>query len=139
MIIIEIPRDDICINVDDYANIPAGMGGIYRFYGDSDNILYVGKTNDLKRRIKDHIESLTNTINLSHGFYTVKCFYVDCPVERDIYETWLINKLKPPLNSQKTYTYKTDRYSDKYKTDSMIKEKEEILRSIAEKMKNRKY
>ena len=36
-------------------------GGIYRLYDDSDQVIYVGKSLDLKRRLKQHLGKDTNT------------------------------------------------------------------------------
>jgi DNA polymerase III subunit epsilon len=45
------------INLDD-DNID---GGIYRLYDDSGEVIYVGKSNNLKRRLRQHLGKDTNT------------------------------------------------------------------------------
>lgn len=145
MIQITIPPDDICVlaKQPDITAIPKDMPGIYRFYDKNGQVVYIGKTACLYHRVQQHISgTAVNTIDINHNFYIVKCFYVACPAERDIYETYLINTLKPILNTDKVFTYKSQRFNPIYRKQQFLREedrsKEEIWQSICNKMRNRK-
>ena len=108
-------------------------GGIYMFYNeDQGELLYIGKASNLRQRVKMHLRDTSmgpnrfgGTGDVKHNFRWIETFCVDCPMERDIYETYLINTLKPFLNVGKVYSYKTSRYIDKYKSEEYLKFQEE--------------
>jgi hypothetical protein len=98
-----------CIaDLNDYEDI----GGIYRIYSETGKILYVGKAKCFKSRVGAHLRGTTNTSNVSHLFHYAEIFELKNEVDRDIYETYLINKLKPKYNVSKVY------YSRKESTGS---------------------
>lgn len=142
---ITIPRQKLYY-IDGINALPI-RGGIYMFYDESDkNLLYVGKAKNLRQRIKMHLRDASmgpnrfgGTGDVKHNFKWIRTFCVDCPMERDIYETYLINTLKPPLNVGKVYLYETSRMLDRYKTKEHIeteKQKDkEIQRKIDEAYK----
>ncbi|MDP4084689.1 MAG: nucleotide excision repair endonuclease [Bacillota bacterium] len=101
MIEIEIPRF-LEVKLDE-VNLISNSGGIYLFFGQSGDILYIGKAQKLKTRIKAHLGGLSNTNSYYNEFYLIKYFLVNSPLERDIYETFLINKLQPIYNKSKIY------------------------------------
>lgn len=79
------------------------MGFIYRFLDDKGNVLYIGKTENLKKRISNHF---------TNGHLCEDCYF-SCDkieylislsnVENDIQEIQLINKYKPKYNKQYNY------------------------------------
>ena len=77
-----------------------------------------------------HLSSDKSTSDIKHNFSYIKCFYCDCPVERDIYETYLINLLKPALNVNKVYTYKTDRWDEKYMSAEALRKQKQLQKRI---------
>lgn len=111
---IEVPKCDVeYLEVGEYLSIPK-RPGLYYFYNAQHEIMYVGKASGLKQRISQHIKGCEGTADLKHNFTYVSFVYVDCPVEREIYETFQINKLKPPLNWDKVFTYQSEKFSPKY-------------------------
>lgn len=121
---ITIPHKEI-MHIDTIDEMPTN-GGIYLFYNEScDELLYIGKSGNMKQRIRMHLSSDKNTVGIRHNFKWVEYFYVDCPMERDIYETYLINTLEPSLNVNKVFTYNTSRWDGEYKSEEQIR-KEEI-------------
>ncbi len=69
---------------------------VYKFYNEKDNLLYVGKTTNLKNRINSH--SLDK-----YWWKEVKyILYAHCnsATDMDIYEIYYINKLHPKYNKQ---------------------------------------
>lgn len=73
---------------------------IYRFLDQSNNITYIGKTNDIERRIdKEHFSK--------NGHLSYECYYetnkveyaaLNSEIEATIYELYLINIHKPRYN-----------------------------------------
>ncbi|MBP1565974.1 MAG: GIY-YIG nuclease family protein [Oscillospiraceae bacterium] len=75
---------------------------LYRFLNEQDNVLYIGRTNDIRRRIiKEHF---TKNTHLSKECYaeTIKVEYSEFNNESEevAYEAILINKIKPKYNVQ---------------------------------------
>ena|SRR5690606_23044798 len=103
MIIVDVPVMDVKRDLSVFKDL-AEKGGVYAFYKD-ETPLYVGKCKNLKTRIYEHVIGMTNTSSFFGSFEYVKFFYEDCPMNRDIYETYLINTLKPLFNKNKTFTY----------------------------------
>jgi len=140
MIKIEIPRTERFYR--DQADLLLAKGGVYFFHNnDFNELLYIGKTCNVKQRVKIHLtdtrffvnqrgEKHGSTSDIQHNFKWIEVFYVDCPVERDIYETYLINTLRPSLNVNKVYLYKSSRQMDRYKTEKQI---------LYEKLKQEKF
>ncbi len=142
MIKIDIPKDDIWIPIEKFYYIPPDVGGIYRIYDKSDKLLYIGKSKKIQYRIRQHLRGLNSgTEDVKHHFFIVKCFYVECPMEIDIYETYLINTLKPPLNIDKVYTYESSRNDPEYlnyKPSREEKLQEKLAwQRLCEKIRNR--
>lgn len=69
------------------------MNYIYKYVYENE-IVYIGKTNDLKRRISEHHREE------KFGNKTFDIYYFLCKSQRqaDLYEYMLINKYKPALN-----------------------------------------
>lgn len=83
------------------------FSGVYVMYSKSDEVLYVGKSADLSRRLISH--------RRESPFYIDVCRIVlyKCGDGRnmDILETLLIDELKPTYNKSKTY-YRSREYSE---------------------------
>ncbi len=69
------------------------MNCVYK-YVNNNVILYIGKTNNLKRRIAEHAKE-QNFQNINYQIYYFKCAN---SVEMDAYEYFLINKYHPKYN-----------------------------------------
>lgn len=100
---ITLPEFDVNVTVAQIETIPQSAG-IYFFYDENDDLLYIGKTVNLRSRIIAHISS-----GEKEGLHRIKAFFVDCPMERDIYETYFINTLQPKLNTAKVWLYDSQR------------------------------
>lgn len=84
---------------------------IYKLLDKNHNLLYIGTTNNVKVRVRNHF---SNYINYSaQGLWRDQIAYfkyaeVNC-IEADIYEPYLINKLEPEYNdTYNHYDKKTD-------------------------------
>lgn len=122
MIKIEIPKPDIVITKNkqvgekveaplssvygftDYNKIPRDKGGMILFYNANDELLFVGKARKLRPRVKRHFEDTVSPIkNYRHDVYKIAVFVVDSPMEREIYETYIINTLEAKYNIEKVF------------------------------------
>jgi excinuclease UvrABC nuclease subunit len=88
----------------DFHLIPRDKGGIFMFYNINDELLFVGKARKLRQRIKKHFEDQVSPIkNHRDEVYRVDVCIVDDPMEREIYETYIINTLKSKYNIDKVF------------------------------------
>jgi predicted GIY-YIG superfamily endonuclease len=113
MIKIDIP-EFIIINPDTLKSIPYDVGGVYCIYNNENELLYVGKAKELKQRLQSHFsgESVdSNTSRINHLFKYANIFFEECPLNREIYETYIINTFKPLYNKQKCILYKSKFYN----------------------------
>jgi excinuclease UvrABC nuclease subunit len=81
---------------DDLEQIESLKGGIYLLYDQDYKLLYVGQSDDLKTRIPQSMSEISGS-----KFFAV-CYIAD-PYQREIYETSMINDLKPTENKQKAF------------------------------------
>lgn len=111
MINITIPTPDVTIykqmnpqlshiyGFTDFHLISREVGGIFMFYNDRDELLFVGKARKLRPRIKKHFEDTVSPIKLHRDEVTrIEVCIVEDPVHREIYETYIINELKAKYN-----------------------------------------
>jgi len=70
---------------------------IYIYYGDNDEKLYIGKSNNFLQRQKEH---LTRGEEYMFYFNYIEKYKFNSELYRDIYELYLINKDKPLYNTQ---------------------------------------
>lgn len=130
---IEIPQMIFSFKKDELHNIP-NRSGIYIIFGCNDDVLYVGKAKELRGRVKGHFAGTTSLKDVAHNFDEVSGFFCDDETERDIYETYIINILKPKLNVEKTYTYKTSRFDDVFLSEKAKQRSMEKQKRIDESM-----
>jgi excinuclease UvrABC nuclease subunit len=122
MIKIEIPNPDIVITkklqlgekvesvissvygFTDYHRIPRDKGGMILFFNKEDDLLFVGKARKLRPRVKKHFEDTVSPIkNHRDEVYKIAVFTVEDPMERDIYETYILNTLQAKYNIDKVF------------------------------------
>ncbi len=88
----------------DYHKIPRDKAGIFMFYDVSDNLLFVGKARKLRMRIRKHFEDNVSDIkNHRDDVHKIVVCVVDNPMEREIYETYIINMLQSKYNTEKAF------------------------------------
>lgn len=116
MIKIEIPKPNVTITKQppselsniygftDFHLIPRDKGGIFMFYNKNNELLFVGKARKLRPRIKKHFEDTVSPIKLHRNeVYKIDICLVEEPVDREIYETFIINKLHAKYNTDKVF------------------------------------
>ncbi|BCG57197.1 MULTISPECIES: nucleotide excision repair endonuclease [Paenibacillus] len=88
----------------DFHLITREKGGIFMFYNDRDELLFVGKARKLRPRIKKHFEDNVSPIkDHRNEVAKIEVCVVEDPVEREIYETYIINTFKAKYNVEKVY------------------------------------
>ncbi|UHA60661.1 GIY-YIG nuclease family protein [Metabacillus litoralis] len=93
----------------DYINIPRRINGeqvagIYMFFNEAEELLYCGQTDSLRSRVREHFYSDSSAIkNYRDEVYQIKIIYVKDDFEREIYETFIINKLESKYNIAKNF------------------------------------
>jgi excinuclease UvrABC nuclease subunit len=119
---IEIPKPDVVITKSntlgeesegdlsnvygftDYRNIPRDKGGIFMFYNINEQLLYVGKARKLRQRIKKNFEdSLSPIRKYRDEVHKIAVCEIENPMEREIYETYIINTLEAKYNIDKVF------------------------------------
>nr|WP_246628166.1 nucleotide excision repair endonuclease [Paenibacillus oenotherae] len=86
----------------DFHLIPRDKGGFFMFYNDKRELLFVGKARKLRPRIKKHFEDTVSVIkNHRNEVSTIEVYVNEDPVDREIYETYIINKLRAKYNVDK--------------------------------------
>jgi excinuclease UvrABC nuclease subunit len=88
----------------DYELIPRNVPGIYMFYNQKDDLLYCGKTNSLRQRIRTHFCDTKSAIRFHRDevFKISVCFVKD-PFEREIYETYINHFYRAKYNADKVF------------------------------------
>jgi len=104
--------------------------GIYLFLNDNYDLMYIGKSINIKSRIYSHLIGTDNTQEVKHNFKMFRYAEVKDPVDREIYETYYINLWKPKLNRSKTLTYRTSFFDKKY--NIMAEEREKAQKELDE-------
>ncbi len=122
MIKIEIPAADISIKQRkqviegdeavipeiygfiDFHLIPRDKGGIILFYNENDELIFVGKARKLRPRVKKHFEDNVSPIKEHRNeVKKIDILLVEDAMEREIYETYMINKLHAKYNVNKVF------------------------------------
>ena len=91
------------------------MAFVYKFIDYNDNVIYIGKTGNLHRRMRDHFNG--------NGHLPIECYNdvariffieVDGKTNTDMYETYLINKYLPKYNTEKVFNEHLDWHNNKF-------------------------
>jgi len=88
----------------DFHEIPRDKGGVFMFYNVNDELLFVGKARKLRQRVKKHFEDNVSPVkNHRDEIYRIDVSIVEDPMDREIYETYLINELQSKYNIDKVF------------------------------------
>lgn len=85
-------------------SIPDKTPGVYFLYNNQSELLYVGMTVNLKRRIVDHLAKGpgSHTKHFADDISFIRCCRVDNPEDLDATETRAIREMAPKYNVEKT-------------------------------------
>ncbi|QQZ11321.1 nucleotide excision repair endonuclease [Heyndrickxia vini] len=122
MIKIDIPKADVIITkkkpledvkdhkisseygFTEFRQISREKGGIILFYNDKDELLFVGKARKLRQRVTKHFDDNVSAIKKHRDeVQKIAVVYVENPMEREIYETYIINKFQAKYNIDKVF------------------------------------
>ncbi|MUT66483.1 nucleotide excision repair endonuclease [Paenibacillus sp. NEAU-GSW1] len=116
MIHITVPDPDVTIikqdnpemsniyGFTDFHLIPRDKGGIFMFYNDKDELLFVGKARKIRPRIKKHFEDSVSIMKSKRDEVAkIEVCVVEDAVDREIYETFIINRRRARYNMDKVY------------------------------------
>ncbi|RED64853.1 nucleotide excision repair endonuclease [Cohnella lupini] len=96
------PKESHINGFTEFHLISREVGGIFMFYNDSGELLFVGKARKLRPRIKKHFEdSVSDMKNHRNEVSKIEVCIVEDPVHREIYETYIINEFKSKYNVDK--------------------------------------
>lgn len=88
----------------DYHKIPRDKGGIILFFNKDEELLFVGKARKLRPRVKKHFEDQVSPLKKYRDeIYKIAVILVEDPMERELYETFIINKLQAKYNIDKVF------------------------------------
>ncbi|AMW98904.1 nucleotide excision repair endonuclease [Rummeliibacillus sp. G93] len=122
MIKIEMPKPDVVIRQReqnpkegeaiipsvfgfiDFHKVPRDKGGLLLFFNDANELLFVGKARKMRPRLKKHFEDNVSPLKDHRDeVHKIEAFIIDDPMEREIYETYAINKLRAKYNTDKVF------------------------------------
>ena len=88
----------------DFHKITREKGGIFFFYNEKNELLFVGKARKIRQRIKKHFEDNVSPMkNHRDEVFKIEVYEIDDPMEREIYETYAINTLRAKYNVDKKF------------------------------------
>lgn len=88
----------------DLHEIPRDKGGLILFYNKSDELLFAGKARKLRQRVKKHLEDNVSPVkNHRDEINKISVIVIEDPMEREIYETYIINTLRAKYNVDKVF------------------------------------
>ena len=88
----------------DFHKITREKGGVFLFYNQKNQVLFVGKARKIRQRIKKHFEDNVSPMkNHRDEIYKIEVYEIDDPMEREIYETYAINMFRAKYNTEKVF------------------------------------
>ena len=111
--------------------------GVYHFYDENDNIIYIGKAKDLKRRVSSYFSknhTRLKTKKLVSKVVDIKCIIVDTEIDALLLENNLIKKHQPRYNillkDDKSYPWiciKKESFPRVFQTRNVVKDGSEYF------------
>lgn len=88
----------------DFHLITREKGGIFMFYNEQNQLLFVGKARKVRQRIKKFFDGNVAPVNShKHEIHKIEVYEVESPMEREIYETYAINTFRAKYNVDKVF------------------------------------
>jgi excinuclease UvrABC nuclease subunit len=120
---IDLPKIEKVLTIDEIINIPQ-LGGVY-FLCSNDNVLYIGRTVNLKQRIYEHIKGRTNTEPFHKTINYISYFITEDIIDQEIYESHAIRIFNPPFNKSKTNKKDVSKMFNEYNYKYTIQEQKQ--------------
>jgi len=88
----------------DFHKVPRDKGGMLLFFNESNELLFVGKARKLRPRLKKHFQDQVSPLKDHRDEVAkIEAFVIEDPMEREIYETYMINTLRAKYNVEKNF------------------------------------
>ncbi|WP_010305257.1 nucleotide excision repair endonuclease [Kurthia senegalensis] len=88
----------------DLHKITRQNGGIFLFYNEQNEVLFVGKARKIRQRIKKHFEDTVSPMKDHRDeVFKIEVYEIEDQMEREIYETYAINTFKAKYNVEKVF------------------------------------
>lgn len=88
----------------DFHLITREKAGFFMFYNEQNELLFAGKARKIRQRIKKHFEDTVSPMkNHRNEVFKIEVYIVEDAVERDIYETYVVNKFRAKYNEEKVF------------------------------------
>ena len=88
----------------DFHKITRDNGGVFFFYNEANELLFVGKARKIRQRIKKHFEDNVSPVkDHRNEIHKIEIYEIEDAVEREIYETYAINEFKAKYNVDKVF------------------------------------
>ncbi|MER1987394.1 MAG: nucleotide excision repair endonuclease [Solibacillus sp.] len=88
----------------DFHQITREKGGLFFFYNEANELLFVGKARKIRQRIKKFFDGNVAPINNHRDeIFKIEVYEIEDPMEREIYETYAINTFKAKYNVDKVF------------------------------------
>ncbi|MGD2109606.1 MAG: metallophosphoesterase [Phycisphaerae bacterium] len=96
------PREPVRVSVRDVARLPSGSG-TYAMYDSSGRVLYIGKSNTIRARVRSHLRGKANGNRFrgwSRQIAEIEARTAHSNLEALLIEAELIRRVRPPFNRQ---------------------------------------
>ena len=90
------------------------MGFVYKFIDYDDNIIYIGKTNNIERRMQQHFFNGHLDKSCYDNVHKIFFIKIDGKTNMDMMETFLINKYHPKYNEDKQFNELLDFHKNEF-------------------------
>ncbi|OCS85449.1 GIY-YIG nuclease family protein [Caryophanon tenue] len=88
----------------DFHKITREKGGLFFFYNEDNQLLFVGKARKVRQRIKKFFDgNIAPVNNHKHEIHKIEVYEIEDPMEREIYETYAINTFRAKYNTEKVF------------------------------------
>lgn len=81
----------------------SGVSGVYVLLGNYEKVLYVGKSIDIRSRLDKHFSGYRDSERFYKQIRAVRIYRCSNQFYVDVYETYLINELRPEFNRDKMF------------------------------------
>ncbi|HEY4579122.1 MAG TPA: GIY-YIG nuclease family protein [Savagea sp.] len=79
-------------------------GGLVLYFDMNGQCMFVGKARKMRQRIKKHLQDQGSPLTpYRKEISTIKIYYIDSPVEREMLETYFINHERAKYNYDKAF------------------------------------
>lgn len=123
--ILKIPNSpSLVISDKNIVDIPFDTSGLYLIYNKHSELVYIGKSSDLRKRLLySHFNGKDlATRDYYKGFTKVELYYINNKMDLDMLEIYMINQRMPKINKANAYFRDREIESEENKEEGIEKE-----------------